>query len=734
MPPAGGPEPPESELAELAARRDALQQAAGLPGAQIQPLLDAAFAELDGAIDALTAMQAQNAARKADAPSEQTRAERRLLRAVFQEAPVALFLLERDGTVRRVNNRASDIIGSRPAYAAGKPFTVFVDLPSRAAVQTYLVAAARTGRARQTEAGLLGAGGVVPVRLTVEPITLPEDSGVLLVTASYEVPLLREPPDPDATPAAQNTSASQIILATELVSDTTEIAAETTSPPPATTATKGSKKAAASRATPATMASGRAAAAKPGPSRRSGTAPDQEGAPSPSATEPSAATMRAVRTMAQRMDLLTAITRLLLENSSFSESLTLQRCARLLAGEFASWVIVDVIRGRRLRRQVAAGPTGEESELTARLVRDTEPEPGTLPAQVHETGKSLLQARSDDTSMLGAGPDGVPLLMKLGATSVLSVPIAEGPRGYGVITLCRRAGEGPFQIADLALAEELGGQLAVAIRVDRLFRRRSEVAEALQNSLLPRVLPDVPGIELAAAYMSATEGMDVGGDFYDVYQTPDGWGLTIGDVTGKGEEAAALTAAARYAIRVIAHWEPDPVKVLQRANDVLLATEPGGRFVTAKTAQLAWRRGGLQVSLGTAGHPGPAVIRADGRVEMTGGGGLPLGLFPEAQPGLEEVALAPGDTLFFFTDGLTETRSPDLRYFEERLTDELVRMAGRSASEVVAGIQARAEAFSAGEMRDDLTVLALRVLDPPGRDEDDDQGDGEGSAAIIELR
>ncbi len=161
MPPSGGPEPPESELAELAARRDALQQAAGLPGAQIQPLLDAAFAELDGAIDALTALQAQTTARKADAPSEQTRAERRMLRAVFQEAPVPLFLLERDGTVRRVNNRASDIIGSRPAYAAGKPFTVFVDLPSRAAVQTYLVAAARTGRARQTEAGLLSEAGVV---------------------------------------------------------------------------------------------------------------------------------------------------------------------------------------------------------------------------------------------------------------------------------------------------------------------------------------------------------------------------------------------------------------------------------------------------------------------------------------------------------------------------------------------------------------------------------------------
>jgi serine phosphatase RsbU (regulator of sigma subunit) len=430
--------------------------------------------------------------------------------------------------------------------------------------------------------------------------------------------------------------------------------------------------------------------------------------------QPSTATMQAVRTMAHRMDLLTAVTRLLLENSTFSESLTMQRCARLLAGEFASWVIIDVVRGRRLRRQVAVGPTGEESELAARAVRDADPETGSLPAQVHETGKSQLQARSDDTGLLGTGPDGVPLLMKLGATSVLSVPIAEGQQGYGVITLCRGSGEGPFQIADLALAEELGNQLAVAIRVDRLFRRRSEMAEALQASLLPRVLPNVPGIELAAAYMSATEGLEVGGDFYDVYPIPDGWGLAIGDVTGKGEEAAALTAAARYAIRVIAHWEPDPIQVLRQANEVLLSVEGSGRFVTAKTAQLAWHGDLLHVSLGTAGHPGPAVIRADGRVEMSSSGGLPLGLFPEAQPGQEEIHLAKGDMLFFFTDGLTETRSPDMRYFEERLADELVTLSGRSASEVVAGIQARAEAFSAGELRDDLTVLAFRVLDPPG--------------------
>jgi PAS domain S-box-containing protein len=612
-----------------------------------------------------------------------------MLRAVFQEAPVPLFLLERDGTVRRVNNRASDLIGSRPAYAAGKPFTLFVDLASRATVRTYLAAAARTSQPRQTECALLSDDGVVHVRLTVEPISLPEDTGVLLIAASADGP-------PAAQTAAAQTPAAQ----------TEPAQTEPAQTEPAQTGP-------AQAATPGTVAPRGAAAraAKPAPPRAAKPAPPRA-ARGREPREPVHA--HAVQTMARRMDLLTAVTRLLLENSTFSESLTLQRCARLLAGEFASWVVVDVVRGRRLRRQFAVGPSGGELESIARAARDADPEPDSLPWQVHESGKSLLQARFDDTGLLGTAPDGVPMLMKLGATSVLSVPIADADRGYGVITLCRQTSEGPFQIADLALAEELGAQLAVAIRVDRLFRRRSEVAEALQASLLPRVLPDVPGVELAAAYMGATDGLDVGGDFYDVYPIPGGWGLAIGDVAGKGQEAAALTAAARYAIRVIAHWEADPVSVLTKANDVLASEQSSGQFVTAKTAHMAWRGTSLHVSLGTAGHPGPAVIRSDGRVEMLGGGGLPLGLFPVAQPGLDQVELAPGDLLFFYTDGLTETRSPETRYFEELLPDELVALAGRSAAEVVAEVQARAEAFSAGEMRDDLTVLALRVTDPPG--------------------
>jgi len=297
------------------------------------------------------------------------------------------------------------------------------------------------------------------------------------------------------------------------------------------------------------------------------------------------------------------------------------------------------------------------------------------------------------------------------------VPLSDGERNYGVLTLVRRSGEQPFEVGDLALVEELGQQLGLAIRVDRMFRRRSEIADSLQASLLPAALPELPGVELAAAYVAATdaEGIEVGGDFYDVYPSPAGWGLAIGDVCGKGEEAAAVTAAARHAIRVLAHWNADPADVLSRANEVLQTGEFEGRFVTACAGFLQWDSGTLRVRMATAGHPGQMIIRADGRVETLAGGGIALGLFPAAQMDAEDIELDDGDMLFMFTDGVTEARSPDMEYFEDRLPGELARLAGRTAAEVVSAMQALVLEFSQNELRDDVTMLVLRVGTQPGR-------------------
>jgi len=634
-------------IAGLAERHEALRQAAALPGADPGALLDAAFAELDGAIELLTSWSPDDGDATAEqaAPDNLT-AERRLLRAVFQHAPVPLLVLEQDGTVRRANGAAGELIGSPPGYATGRPLTGFVDLPYRAVVQSQLAAVARTGKARRLACSILGASGPAPATLTAGRFELPD--GQMLIAAT----LLAKEDGPQEPPAARNGVRSQ-----------------------------------------------------------------SQGVPPPETPwEP--AGDHALRAMTRRMDMVTAVTRLLLDNSTFSEAVTLQRCARLLAGEMATWVIVDVERAGKLRRQFVIGPPVEAADELARQMRRSDPEPDTLTARVHAASKPVLLSTVDDTAILGPGPGGTPLAMLLGATSVLSVPIADGGTSYGTLTLLRLAADPRFEVADLGLLEEIGQHLAVAIRVDRMFRHRSAVAEALQASLLPATLPDIPGLDLSAAYLPAGAGLEVSGDFYDVFPVQDGWGITIGDVCGKGQEAAAMTSAARHAIRVLAAFTPDPADVLAKANEVMLSGGYEDRFVTAKLAYLNWDADGLRVRMASSGHPGPALVHPDGRVDMLGGGGMPLGLFPagefpESAPEAETFRLHPGDLLFFFSDGVTDARNAELGYFEERLADELAGLAGRSATETARAVQNLLVSFSAEELRDDLTILVARVTDPP---------------------
>ncbi len=419
-------------------------------------------------------------------------------------------------------------------------------------------------------------------------------------------------------------------------------------------------------------------------------------------------------------NLVTAVARLLLENEGYSESRTLQRCARLIARELTAWVIVDMDRGHRVRRQFVTGPDDPRlTELTSALA-EVDPPPGSVPCTVHESGHPALVAHAEDAAALGEDLDGEPLLTRLDATSLLSVPLTDGEIRYGVLTLARRTRDGHFKVADLALVQELGEQMGLAIRVDRMFRRRSDTADALHASLQPRKRPDIPGVQIAATYLAATEDADVGGDFYDVYRTPDGWGLAVGDISGKGEDAAAVTAAARHAIRVLARRCADPGEVLAGANEIVLAEEFAldGGFVTASIAHLAWQEGALRVVLGSAGHPAAVVLRSDGRVLMTSGGGLPLGLFADAEPATQELALDDGDILFLYTDGVAQARGPDNTYFQDRLTDELAALAGREPDEVVALMRRAMNDFTGDHLVDDVTMLVMRA----GRLEDGKAG------------
>jgi serine phosphatase RsbU (regulator of sigma subunit)/PAS domain-containing protein len=612
----------DGEAARLKARSDALRQAAALPGAGLGPLLEAALAELDGAVQVLAGANGGDAGgAAADAPH----AERRLLQAVFQQVPVPLFLLGLDGTVRRANPAAGRLVGSGPGYPTGKQFTAFVDLPFRAAAQSQLAAVVRTGERRSLRCGMLTAQGTAECEVTASPVPVRGDSGQVVVAVT-------EPGTALAGPASQ---------------------AERTEPP---------------------------------------------GDP-------------VLESATRRLDLATSATRILLEDVDQGESVTMQRFGRLLARELGAWLILDVERGQRLRRQLVVGPEDQPSEDLAREVAGVDPAPGSLPAQVHESGTSVLVAHAEDPGMLGDGPDGLPLLLQLGAASVLCVPLSDGDRGYGTLTLARAPGLGPFGLADAGLVEELGEQLALAVRAERALRHRAEVANALQASLLPRQPRQIPGADVAAGHTPAT-AQYAGGDFYDIYPARDGWGISIGDVCG-GQDSAAVTAAARHAIRVLAHWESDPAGVLRSANEIMMEEELGGRFVTASVGHVRWRDGSLHVVLGSAGHPWPVLVRPDGRTQVLQGGGLPLGVFADAEPTTQELDLAPGDLLFLFTDGLMSAYGADVVHFEDRLTDELAALGSAPAARAVATVQEAALRFCRGQLRDDVTVLALRAGQPP---------------------
>ena len=647
---------PDEAVADIAARRDALRQAAGLPGADLRSLVEAALTELDAAIEEFGAQP--SGAGPADGPGEAlpeaVRAERRLLHAVFQQAPVPLFLLEQDGTIRRANNKAAELLGVPSGYATGKPLSVFVDLPFRAAIQTLLAAVGRTGRPRSAGCRILTAGGPAEASLTAATADLPGDAPVLIVAAQ------------------------------------------------------------AGGAQAGEAAAGRKPSGRPGGRRGDGAggtsaAGGTSGVAGTGAAGGIDSALSAIAAMTRRLDTVTEVTRVLLDNSTFSEAVTLQRVARLLAGEVGDWVLVDIERGGRLLRQYAAGPRDGQGDPLARLARGSDPDQESVPAQVHLTGKSVLLAHSDDPAALGRASDGAPLLMLLGVTSLICVPICDGATGYGALTLTRQADKGPFGVADLALAEELGRHLAIAIRVDRVFRQRSQVAEALQASLLPARLPAVAGLEFAAAYIGATQFQEISGDFYDVFKAGGGWAIAVGDVCGKGQDAAAMTAAARHAIRALSHVHEAPDAVLAAANQVLVAEDYDDRFVTAVLATLRQRGQQVEVEIGVCGHPGPAVVRADGRVEILSGDGLPLGLFDDIRPGRTDLELSEGDVLFFYTDGVTEARGADQSFFEDQLADALAAVAGRSAAEVVRAVQELVTSFSAGELKDDVTILAVRV-------------------------
>ncbi len=247
--------------------------------------------------------------------------------------------------------------------------------------------------------------------------------------------------------------------------------------------------------------------------------------------------------------------------------------------------------------------------------------------------------------------------------------------------------------------------LGVALDVTERARDHATV-EALQRSLLPRRLPDIPGTELGACYVPAGEGNRVGGDFYDVFPVGDGtWMLLIGDVAGKGPEAAALSALARYTVRADAQREPDPARLLELLNQALV--REGQRFCTAACARLEVIGGAATLTTAVAGHPPPLLVRDGDARPLTSSGTL-LGCYPSITIEPRTESLGRGDTVVLYTDGVTDARAPDTLLEQEDIAALASSSADLRAGELASRLGGAALPDGAAG-RDDIAVLVIKM-------------------------
>ncbi len=301
------------------------------------------------------------------------------------------------------------------------------------------------------------------------------------------------------------------------------------------------------------------------------------------------------------------------------------------------------------------------------------------------------------------------LLRAVGLRSAMLAPMMVRDRVLGVITFASAESGRRYDELDLSLAQDLALRAAAAVENARLYETAATIAGTLQASLLPPALPELPGAELAAVYRPAGRGLEVGGDFYDVFSVSEHqWYLVVGDVCGKGAEAAAVTALARYTIRAAAVRRRAPSAILRWLSDAMLRqSDAPNRFCTIACAQLDLGQGTPRVTVACGGHPLPLVVRADGTTEEIGTPGTLLGLVPE--PHLEDrsVELQPGDTLLLYTDGLTEAGAPRHVWSPDELA-AAAREAARGSVEATVERLVDAAIGSLPALRDDVAVLALR--------------------------
>jgi PAS domain S-box-containing protein len=425
---------------------------------------------------------------------------------------------------------------------------------------------------------------------------------------------------------------------------------------------------------------------------------------------------RALRDSRERLSFLAEASALL--SSSLNFRTVLERLANLVVPSLADWCAVDVLEEDDTPRRVAvahADPTKRDLARQLIGIRPDEDD-GQVLRRVLATGEAVIAPDGFDACGGSSNdPERRRVISELGCRTAVVVPLVARGRTLGAMTLVSASDARTYGAADVTLVSDLARRAALAVDNARLYSERSHVARTLQRSLLPPHLPQIPGIDIAARYHAAGEGNEVGGDFYDLFRTgKDDWAIVIGDVCGKGADAAAVTALARYTLRAAAMQARKPSRVLGMLNEALLVEAASRdsmdqRFCTVAYARLRPAEGGVRITSTSGGHPVPLVLRADGTIEGACRVGTLIGVLPEPTLNDRSIALGTGDVMVLYTDGITEARGPEGVFGEDRLRELIASCTGLDASSIAERIERTVLDFQLGNPRDDIALMVLGV-------------------------
>ena len=399
----------------------------------------------------------------------------------------------------------------------------------------------------------------------------------------------------------------------------------------------------------------------------------------------------------ERRQRLLAETGRLLASSLHCER-ALAQVARLAVPALGDWCAVDI-----------AGDDGELDRIAAShadpaklaLVERLRPE---LPAAGGDGADAMARVARSGRAELHARIEREPEMR-----SAIIAPMRSGERIHGVISLVTSDSRRELRAADLAFVEDLALRAGAAIESARLFGEQAHTAQVLQDSLLPSRLPELARFRTATSYRAGGAGSSVGGDFYDLFAVGDGAVVLLGDVAGKGVEAAALTALVRHTARTAARFDDRPSAILRVVDETL--REQSSALVTLICARVTERGGSggggaAGVLLASGGHPLALLVDRDGAVRSVGTEGLVLGAIEDGSWSDDRIVLAPGETLLFYTDGATDAPGAGERFGQRRLERAAAGRADPDA--LVARVDAAIDGFQGSREGDDRALLALQ--------------------------